>query len=109
MQTAPFQGQDLTAYRWLGSAYAEYNRIRPMAQTSTCFCLVFIVGVTMRWKITSRRERARLSSIRRSAAPVRRRCHCSGEQPLTILPDKQGKHIWGHKNYTEGRSDLTIT
>lgn len=40
--------------------------------------------------------------------PIRGRIQ-SGEQPLTILPDKQGKHIRGHKNYTEGRSYLTIT
>lgn len=40
--------------------------------------------------------------------PIRRRIQ-SGEQALTILPDKQGKHIRGHKNYTEGRSYLTIT
>ncbi len=31
---APFQGQDLTAYRWLGSAYAEYTRIRQKAQAA---------------------------------------------------------------------------
>lgn len=40
--------------------------------------------------------------------PIRDRIQ-SGERPLTILPDKQGKHIRGHKNYTEGRSYLTIT
>lgn len=40
--------------------------------------------------------------------PIRDRIR-SGEQPLTILPDKQGKHIRGHKNYIEGRSYLTIT
>lgn len=40
--------------------------------------------------------------------PIRDRIQ-SGEQPLTILTDKQGKHIRGHKNYTEGRSYLTIT
>ena len=40
--------------------------------------------------------------------PIRDRLR-SGEQPLTVVPDKQGKHIRGHKNYMEGRSYLTIT
>lgn len=32
----------------------------------------------------------------------------SDKQPLTIEEGKQGKHIKGHNNYTEGRSYLTI-
>lgn len=33
----------------------------------------------------------------------------SDKQPLTIEEGKQGKHILGHNNYTEGRSYLTIS
>jgi hypothetical protein len=33
----------------------------------------------------------------------------SGKHPLSIEAGKQGKHILGHNNYTEGRSYLTIS